>query len=173
MEKREKLALVRKSLEEYFQGKTAPPSGGQITGEGLFVTLHKQGALRGCIGCLEGQDPLEKLIYQYARSAAFEDPRFPPLREDELNLLEIEITILSPFKRVMDLSEIVIGTHGLYLKKGYRSGLFLPQVPVEQQWDRIEYLQHLCDKAGLPRGTWEHKEAELYSFTGEILREKD
>lgn len=171
MKNQERLALVRKSLEDYFQGRDDPPKGGSLTGEGLFVTLHQKGDLRGCIGCLEGREPLEKLIYRYARSAAFEDPRFPPVVEEELKLLEIEITILSPFQQVKDLSEIRIGVHGLYLQKGYRSGLFLPQVPVEQKWDLQEYLNHLCTKAGLPPGAWEDKEAELFRFTGEIQKE--
>ena len=165
------LNLMRKSLRDYFGGVNDPPAGGAITGEGLFVTLHKGERLRGCIGCLEGREPLDRLIYRYARSAAFEDPRFPPLAEEELERIRGEITLLSPFEPVEDTGEIEVGIHGLYLQRGYRSGLFLPQVPVEQGWNLGEYLFHLCGKAGLPPDSWRDRDASLFRFTGRIVSE--
>jgi len=167
------LSLARQSLQDYFHGKNNPPEQGEITGEGIFVTLHKAGRLRGCIGCLEAiaGETREKLIYRYARTAALEDPRFPPLKEKEQAEIDIEITLLSPFIKVMSMDEIEIGRDGLYLSKGYRSGLFLPQVPQEQQWDMDAYLENLCYKAGLPKDSWKDSQAELFRFTGEIIKE--
>jgi len=166
------IKLARRSLEEYYKGIDSPPSEGEISGEGVFVTLHKAGRLRGCIGCLEGRESLETLIYRYARIAAFQDNRFPALTEEELPLIDLEITLLSPFVKVKNLEDIEIGTHGLYLTKGYYSGLFLPQVPVEQHWGLEEYLQNLCLKAGLPPNSWTSEGAQLFMFTGEIIQEK-
>lgn len=165
------IKLARRSLEDYFKGINRTPSESRISGEGVFVSLHKSGRLRGCIGCLEGQDSLEELVYRYARIAAFQDNRFPPLQEEELPQIDIEITLLSPFQEVKNLEEIIIGTHGLYLVKGYYSGLFLPQVPVEQHWNLEEYLQNLCIKAGLPQGSWTSEDAQLFKFTGKIINE--
>lgn len=160
---------IRESMSDYFNGIKRTFPMGDPDKRGVFVTLHLQGKLRGCIGCLEGQMPLEETLYSYARKAALEDPRFPPVTQDQWRDCQIEITLLSPFERVKDLDEISIGTHGLFLRSGYRSGLFLPQVPVEQKWDLTQYLENLCYKAGLPGESW--KTGELFKFTGEIFHE--
>lgn len=171
MKDSEWIELARRSLEDFFKGQDNAPSDGEISGEGVFVTLHKHGQLRGCIGCLEGKESLSALVYRYARIAAFQDSRFPPLTENELPEIELEITLLSPFKSVKDIGEIEIGTHGLYLQKGYYSGLFLPQVPEEQHWNLEQYLWNLSLKAGLPPGKWPENGAQLFRFTGKIIKE--
>ncbi len=134
---------------------------------GVFVTLTSRGALRGCIGLLAGSNPLVTNVWRMALSAAFEDSRFPPLRsERECRGLDMEITVLDRITPCPDPKEIVIGRHGLVLRKGGRSGVFLPQVPVEQGWNLTQYLNHLCDKASLPRGSWRDPDARLLWYEG-------
>lgn len=138
---------------------------------GAFVTLHKAKSLRGCIGRMIGLRPLEETVRTMARAAAFEDPRFPPLRRDELDQCQIEISVLSPMERCNDPRSVQVGLHGLYLiHRGY-SGVLLPQVPVEQGWDLDEYLDYICRKAGLPPGAYNEKGAELYTFTALVFGE--
>ncbi|HRS04203.1 MAG TPA: AmmeMemoRadiSam system protein A [Treponema sp.] len=138
---------------------------------GAFVTLHKGKSLRGCIGRMIGIRPLEETVRTMARAAAFEDPRFPPLRKDELAQCKIEISVLSPMERCPDPRSVQIGVHGLYLvHRGY-SGVLLPQVPVEQGWDLDEYLDYICRKAGLPPGAYNEPGAELYTFTALVFGE--
>jgi AmmeMemoRadiSam system protein A len=138
---------------------------------GAFVTLHKDNQLRGCIGSLEGRSSLESIIPEMAVSAAFHDPRFPPVRASEVALLTIEISILTPLEPCPDPEAIIVGKHGLYLTQGLRGGVFLPQVPVEQDWDRNQYLFHLCRKAGLPPDAWKNPESRLYWFEAEVFAE--
>jgi AmmeMemoRadiSam system protein A len=112
--------------------------------------------------------PLYQSVIRNAAAASSQDPRFPPMTPEELADLEIEVTILSPLEPVNDVKEIRIGTHGLSIVKDGRSGIFLPQVPVEQGWDLPTYLEQLCFKAGLPAGAW--RDAQLYRFTADIVR---
>lgn len=107
-----------------------------------------------------------------ALAAAFEDPRFMPLAPEELNRVDLEITVLSPLRRIGGPEEIELGRHGLYLVLGRRAGVFLPQVPVEQGWDLPTYLEELCHKAGLPEGSWRAPDAELSVFEGLVFGEK-
>jgi AmmeMemoRadiSam system protein B/AmmeMemoRadiSam system protein A len=137
---------------------------------GVFVTLKEQGELRGCIGHTQSDLPLYQAVQQTAVAAAVEDPRFPPLTADELAGVDIEVSILSPFRRVIDVEQIQVGTHGLMIYAMGHQGLLLPQVPVEQGWDRAEYLENLCYKAGLPAGCWEQG-ASLYLFTALVFGE--
>ncbi len=138
---------------------------------GAFVTLHKGKQLRGCIGRMIAISPREEPIRSMARAAAFEDPRFPPLRSDELDQCQIEISVLSPMERCYDPRSVQIGVHGLYLvHRGY-SGVLLPQVPVEQGWNLDEYLDYICRKAGLPPGSYHESGAELYTFTALVFSE--
>lgn len=138
---------------------------------GAFVTLHKGKSLRGCIGRMIALRPLEETVRAMARAAAFEDPRFPPLRKDEQDQCKIEISVLSPMERCTNPRSVQIGVHGLYLvHRGY-SGVLLPQVPVEQGWDLDEYLDYICRKAGLPPGSYDEPGAELYTFTAIVFGE--
>jgi hypothetical protein len=138
---------------------------------GAFVTLHKEGALRGCIGQIYAVKPLFETIKSMAVSSAFQDPRFPPLRKEELSSIEIEISVLSPLEEVDSVDNIKVGTHGIYLKKGYKSGLLLPQVAVEQNWNLETFLTHTCHKAGLGGNCWKEPDTEIYIFSAEIFKE--
>jgi hypothetical protein len=136
---------------------------------GAFVTINRKGQLRGCIGYIEGRGPLYKTIEEMAEAAAFRDPRFNPVREKELPELEVEISVLTPLKRIKDVNEIEVGKHGIYIKKGWNSGLLLPQVATEYGWDRLTFLEHTCNKAGLPSNAWKDKNAEIYIFSADIF----
>jgi AmmeMemoRadiSam system protein B/AmmeMemoRadiSam system protein A len=136
---------------------------------GAFVTVHKRGQLRGCIGYIEGHGPLHKTIEEMAEAAAFRDPRFSPVKEKELPELEIEISVLTPLKKISDINEIEVGKHGIYIKKGWFSGLLLPQVATEYRWDRQTFLEHTCQKAGLPSSAWREKDTEIYIFSADIF----
>jgi hypothetical protein len=136
---------------------------------GAFVTINKRGQLRGCIGYIEGHGPLYKTIEEMAEAAAFRDPRFSPVTEKELPDLEIEISVLTPLKRITDVNEIEVGKHGIYIKKGWYSGLLLPQVATEYGWDRKTFLEHTCQKAGLPTSAWKDKNTEIYIFSADIF----
>ena len=117
---------------------------------GAFVSLHKQGRLRGCIGHFGEDVPLYEIVAEMARAAAFEDPRFQPVTHDELDDLDIEISVLTPMRRIQSLDEFQLHKHGIYIKKGYRSGTFLPQVADEVNWTKEEFVGHCSqDKAGL------------------------
>ena len=130
---------------------------------GAFVSLHKHGHLRGCIGHFGEDYPLHEIVAEMARSAAFEDPRFIPVTRDELDDLDIEISVLTPMRRIQSLDEFELHRHGIYIKKGYRSGTFLPQVADEVNWTKEEFVGHCSqDKAGLGWDGW--KDAELYVY---------
>jgi AmmeMemoRadiSam system protein A len=137
---------------------------------GAFVSLHRAGDLRGCIGRIDAPDPLAGVVAECAVSAAIRDPRFPPVSRDELRLLEIEVSILTPLERVNDVSEVEVGRHGLVVRQGFHSGLLLPQVATEWQWDRDTFLGQTCRKAGLPSDAW-RAGAEIYRFEAEVFGE--
>ncbi len=136
---------------------------------GAFVSLHKSGRLRGCIGQIVPAKPLYQTIEDMAVAAAFDDPRFEPLSPKELKDLELEISVLTPMERLKNADEIEIGKHGLYIKKGFSSGLLLPQVAAEYGWDRTTFLEETCRKAGLPRNAWKEKGTEIYLFSADIF----
>jgi AmmeMemoRadiSam system protein A len=140
---------------------------------GAFVSLHtrKNRALRGCIGRMTANTPLRETVHTMAKEAAFSDPRFAPLKPEELDNSQIEISALSPMSPCSNPREVKVGVHGLLLRKGVRSGVLLPQVPVEQGWNLDEYLDYICIKAGLPRGSYEAEDAELYTFTAVVFGE--
>ena len=130
---------------------------------GAFVSLHKQGRLRGCIGHFGEDVPLYEIVAEMARAAAIEDPRFLPVTRDELDELDIEISVLTPMRRIQSLDEFQLHRHGIYIKKGYRSGTFLPQVADEVNWTKEEFVGHCSqDKAGLGWDGW--RDAELYVY---------
>lgn len=136
---------------------------------GAFVTLHKHGQLRGCIGHIVAHFPLAETISKMATAAAFEDPRFSPVTAEELKDLEIEISVLTPFQKISNVEEIKVGVHGLYMKKGFHSGLLLPQVATEYKWDRKTFLEQTCRKAGLPGDAWKERDMEIYVFSADIF----
>ena len=138
---------------------------------GLFVTLHKEGNLRGCIGYIEGIKPLSEAFFDMAESAAFHDPRFPALKADELEDIDIEISILSPLEEMPSYQDIIIGKHGIIIKNGPRQAVFLPQVAPEQGWNLKTTLQHLCLKADLPVNAYLQADTDFYVFTAEVFSE--
>lgn len=182
VEEQKKLLLIaRNSIEQYLKNGTVPFSGDcpdflNLKEKcGAFVTLHtKDNKLRGCIGNMESGDSLYKTIHSMAIAAAIEDPRFAALTINELNDIIIEISVLSPFKRVESADEIELGKHGVLVKRGFHTGVFLPQVATETGWDKEEFLNNLCyGKAGLPADVWKDKKTELYVFTAQVFSESD
>ncbi|NQV04173.1 MAG: AmmeMemoRadiSam system protein B [Candidatus Omnitrophica bacterium] len=140
---------------------------------GAFVTIKKHGQLRGCIGYIIAVKPLYETVRNVAASAAIKDTRFRPMTEDELKDMELEISALTPLKRITDPSEIEVGKHGIYMKQGFYSGLLLPQVATEYGWDRETFLQNTCRKAGLPKDAWKDESTEIYIFSAEVFSEDD
>ncbi|CUS98361.1 hypothetical protein JGI22_00358 [Candidatus Kryptobacter tengchongensis] len=140
---------------------------------GAFVTITINDTLRGCIGYVEAIKSLAETVNEVAAKSALEDPRFPPVEPDELDKIEIEISVLSPLSSVKSVDEIKIGEHGLMVKRGWRRGLLLPQVAVEHNLTREEFLEHTCLKAGLPPDCWKDKETEIFKFTAIIFKESD
>lgn len=148
---------------------------------GVFTTIstYPERELRGCIGYPEPVLPLKDALIQSAISAAFSDPRFPPLRKDEINNIVFEVSLLTPPEeiKVEDrkelLNEVKIGLHGLIAERGFYRGLLLPQVPVEWNWDVKEFLEQTCWKAGLPRDCWLDRRTKFYRFTAEIFEEEE
>ena len=138
---------------------------------GAFVTIKKGGSLRGCIGYVEAIKPLVVTVSEMAAAAALRDPRFPPVGPDELDQLELEISVMSPIFKVTDTSEIQAGLHGLIVRRGAYQGLLLPQVATEYGWDRETFLSHTCRKAGLPPEAWKMEGTEISAFTAEVFGE--
>ncbi len=171
------LRLARASIEARLGGgdnaDLEVPAGEALRAHsGVFVTLRMAGALRGCIGNFTSNLPLYKNIAEMACSAAFSDPRFSPVRADELAAIDIEISVLSPLREIKDVSEIEVGRHGLFIQKGYARGVLLPQVATANGFDRDTFLEHTCMKAGLPPGCWKSG-AKISVFEAEIFGEVD
>jgi len=140
-----------------------------------FVTLRKDEDLRGCIGHIIAMMPLFECVASVARSAALEDPRFPEVTPDEYKQLHFEISVLTPPEDVKNPEEIVVGKDGVIINYGgMYQGVFLPQVPTEQGWDRVEYLDNLCYKAGvMKKGCWKDSEAALRKFQAIVWEQED
>ena len=178
----ELLALARTSIKEYLESDRIPDYETDdpvlARRSGAFVTLKEHSdpstglrtSLRGCIGHTRANLPLYQVVQRTAVAAATEDPRFPPLTPEELAGVTVEISVLSPFRRVTDVGQVQVGTHGLMIFQDGRQGLLLPQVPVEQGWDRKEFLENLCLKAGLPPDCWTGRPT-LYAFTAVVFGE--
>lgn len=171
--------LARAVLEERIGGEKPPaPALSPVFDQkrGVFVTLTENGELRGCIGFPYPLLPLGGAIREAAIAAALEDPRFRPVGRGELACIRVEVTVLSvpepmtaePAARP---ASVEVGRHGLIVKGYGRSGLLLPQVPVEWGWDRTEFLAHTCRKAGLPPGCWKERCVEFFTFEGQIFHE--
>ncbi|MFZ0878288.1 MAG: AmmeMemoRadiSam system protein A [Candidatus Acidiferrales bacterium] len=139
---------------------------------GAFVTLQRHKRLRGCIGRLAPSEPLAQVVADSAMSAALEDPRFEPLRPEELADVEIEISVLSKFAPIAR-EEVQPGTHGLVIQRGNLRGLLLPQVASEYNWSRERFLEETCVKAGLPRDAWRDGATQISGFTAEVFSEED
>jgi AmmeMemoRadiSam system protein A len=139
---------------------------------GCFVTISCQGELRGCIGNFQSEMPLFKEVAEIAVASATKDPRFYPMQEEDLEGFDLEISVLSPLRKVESHEEIIVGSHGIYLEKGYHRGVLLPQVAVEHGWDRDTFLQQTCIKAGLPVDAWCAEDTEIYIFSAEIFGDK-
>jgi len=140
---------------------------------GVFVTLNKNHQLRGCIGYVEGIKPLNKAVEEMAIAAAIEDPRLPPLEKEEVEDLDIEISVLSPLEIITNMEDIEIGTHGIIIEQGYQRGLLLPQVAVEYNWDTTTFLEQTCYKAGLPADAWQNDSTTIQIFSAEFFSEAD
>ena len=168
-EKRQLKEIARNSIRDSLDGKRiteAIPNAQSSSLNlkcGAFVSLHKHGRLRGCIGHFGEDTPLHTTVAAMARAAAFEDPRFQPVRREELDDIDIEISVLTPMRRIHSLDEFQLHRHGIYIRKGYRSGTFLPQVADEVNWTKEEFVGHCSqDKAGLGWDGW--RDAELYVY---------
>jgi AmmeMemoRadiSam system protein A len=167
--------LVKLSIASRFNpaggvsGPPEPPTPVLREHLGAFVTLELGGSLRGCIGNVRGTGELFRTVWNMARSAAFEDPRFPPLTPGEFENVEYEISILGPVDNCPDPALVEIGRHGLIMSRDGRSGLLLPQVPVEWKWDRETFLAQTCVKAGLPRDAWKDPATTILWFEAVIF----
>lgn len=155
------------SIKDSLNGKPisrlSPPASHLSSKCGAFVSLHKHGRLRGCIGHFGEDTPLHRIVAEMARAAAFEDPRFMPVTKDELDDLDIEISVLTPMRRIQSIDDFELHKHGIYIRKGYRSGTFLPQVADEVNWTKEEFIGHCAqDKAGIGWDGW--RDAELYVY---------
>ncbi len=139
---------------------------------GAFVTLHNNGALRGCIGFVLAYKPLIETVREMAVAAALRDPRFTPVDNKELSSLDIEISVLSPLCEIEDVEQITVGEHGLYIQRGVNSGLLLPQVATEYDWDRLTFLQQTCRKAGLSEDAWHHPNTAIKIFSAQVFGER-
>ena len=168
--------LARMSIEAGLVGKAVDaipspsetldrPQGPLRRHLGAFVTISINNALRGCIGSIVGQEPLYVNVWRMAAAAAFSDPRFPPLTLAEWRSdVKLDISVLDELTLCPSPEAVEVGRHGLVLQYQNQSGVFLPQVPVEQGWDRLAYLEHLCGKAGLPKDSWQQPGARLFWF---------
>ncbi|MFA6483101.1 MAG: AmmeMemoRadiSam system protein A, partial [Bacteroidales bacterium] len=175
-DKTELIRIARSTLESYVTNRTIPPLNSAGYGDnlmvraGAFVTLKISGSLRGCIGSFDPDDPLYKVVQQMAIASCSRDSRFSPVRDDELGSIRIEISVLTPMRKIQNISEIKLGTHGIYIKKGIYGGTFLPQVATETGWSVEDFLGHCArDKAGIGWTGW--KDADLYIYEAIIFDE--
>lgn len=171
------LKLARETILKELKGeifKISEPESSELKKKsGCFVTLKIDGDLRGCIGYIQPVMELYKAVSQMAIEAAFNDPRFYPLTLHEFEKVKIEISVLTPLQKVEDLKDITVGKDGLLVKKGFRSGLLLPQVATEWGYDREQFLKQTCLKAGLYPDCYKETDTQIYKFQAEIFSEED
>jgi uncharacterized protein len=176
-EKEELLRTARRSIEAALSGeKTSPGDLAPVAPEdarGVFVTLNARGRLRGCIGTLVSPEGVGRAVAQYARHAAFDDPRFPPISSAEWPEIEIEISVLSAPRLAQGVEDVRVGRDGLIIEHRGRRGLLLPQVAVEWGFSAEQFLAEVSRKAGLPPGAWKEPGARLYAFEAEVFGEKE
>jgi uncharacterized protein len=164
------LAIARDALVARVRGERDPAIGRLAVDPacGAFVSIHHGETLRGCLGRLECDWPLSRVVAHLGRAVADSDPRFPPVSSHELDRLVIEISVLTPERELQSIDEIEVGRHGLIVERGYRRGLLLPQVAREHRWDVIAFLQQTCVKAGLPPDAW-RADARVYLFEADVF----
>ena len=171
--------LSRQTLESSTDGGSVPM--GDVVGHpslegldlGAFVTLRRgDGALRGCMGCILPEEPLPETVVQMTRAAALDDPRFAPVSRDEVADIRISISLVFPLAPLHDPALLRIGEHGLYIQNGLRRGVLLPQVPLEQGWDTLEFLSQTCLKAKLAEDAWREPETKVACFTTRVIEEE-
>jgi len=175
------LRLARSVIEARLENSTVPvpDMGGEFSEPvflercGAFVTIHRKGRLRGCIGYIQGLKNIPDTIVDMAQSSAFRDPRFAPLRKEEFSDIDLEISVLSPIEPVRDIADITVGRDGLIISRGMNSGLLLPQVATEYGWDLETFLQHTCFKAGLPGDAWKNEGTKIEKFSAQVFSEKE
>ncbi len=138
---------------------------------GCFVTINMGRKLRGCIGHFTSQQPLYLEVAQLAVAAATADPRFHAMSREDIGNYSLDISVLSPLKKIDDISQIEVGTHGIYLERDYSRGVLLPQVATEQRWGRQTFLEQTCVKAGLPTDAWKSRHLEIYIFSAQVITE--
>lgn len=172
-ERRAILAAARRAVNDAAAGRApyrAPAAGPFARRAGAFVSLHRRGELRGCIGHVDASHSLAEVISRCAAAAAVDDPRFPPLTPADVTDIDIEVSVLGGLSRVGDVGEIQVGRHGLLVELGGRQGLLLPQVATEHGWDRETFLARTCTKAGLPADAW-RAGATIYRFEADVFGE--
>ena len=168
------LALARNAIMAYVTARELVTSSGGAIAErrgGAFVSLHKHAELRGCIGHIEPDEALGRVVPRCAVAAASTDPRFPPVSLAEVSELEIEISLLGPLEPITGPGDLVVGLHGLVVERDWHRGLLLPQVATEWEWDAETFLAQTCHKAGLPGDAWKHW-AKIWRFEAEVFGEK-
>jgi AmmeMemoRadiSam system protein A len=173
-EKVKLISIARKSIINFVNEQPAQDfevkEDKLLAEQGCFVTIKSEGKLRGCLGQFTSDRPLHQLVKEMAIAAATRDPRFYPMGCEDLENFKIEISVLSPLKKIESIDEIEIGKHGLYIEKNFYRGVLLPQVAVEHDWDRNTFLSQTCLKAGLDRDDWKD-EADIYIFSAEVFAE--
>lgn len=177
-QRKQLLRIARESIEAVLDGRRPEVDPATLDEtmsrpSGAFVSLHtKDGDLRGCIGSIHAVAPLWQAVSTNAINAAFRDPRFFPLHREELENIDIEISVMSPIEPVASAEEILVGRDGLIVSRGSRAGLLLPQVATEYGWDRETFLRQTCVKAGLPPETWRSGECRIERFSAEVFGEQ-
>lgn len=173
-ERKELLKIARETIVDHVSYRKVPAvvttSPGLNLLSGCFVTVKQKGELRGCIGNFVSDQPLYLLVQEMAVSAATHDPRFYPMKSDDLADFTLDISVLSPLEKTASVEEIRVGTHGIYIIKGSYRGVLLPQVATEYGWNREQFLQHTCIKAGLPKDAWQW-ECDIFRFSAQVFGE--
>lgn len=175
-QRKQLLTLARESISAALKGERPNVNAEQFDDDlrrpaGAFVTLTENDELRGCIGSIEAVAPLYLAVVQSAINAAFRDPRFYPLRPDELANIHLEISVMGPIEKVTNVDDIEPGRDGLIISRGRNAGLLLPQVATEYGWDRETFLEQTCVKAGLPPNTWREPGTTIEKFSAEVFGE--
>jgi AmmeMemoRadiSam system protein A len=173
-ERKELLKIARETVVDYVTTRKIPEVASTSPGlnlhSGCFVTIKQKGELRGCIGNFVSDQPLYLLVQEMAVSAATSDPRFYPMKPEDLADFSLDISVLSPLKKAESVEEIKVGIHGIFIVKGSYRGVLLPQVATEYGWNRDQFLQHTCIKAGLPKDAWQG-ECDIYIFSAQVFGE--
>ena len=171
-EQKELLKIARKTVVEYVTTQKVPvvvtASPGLNLHSGCFVTVKQKGELRGCIGNFVSDQQLYLLVQEMTVSAATRDPRFYPMKVQDLDDFTLDISVLSPLEKIASVEEIRVGIHGIYIVKGSYRGVLLPQVATEYGWSRDQFLKHTCIKAGLPENAWQG-ECDIYRFSAQVF----